>query len=387
MRDTALNLLHQELCNLDQQTLWYADENAIGLIESLAATPLLTVITNRYDIYQLSQQQGLHAIFTDFDSHDYFYKDLHNDPHNRPHDYTLHTVKKIVYRVSKEKALTHFLLNQASQLLPIDGTLVISGHKQDGIKSYSDNLLKQVGAKGKLKKKGNAYLGRFTFNPSELRGRLDDQHYAEMQTLSLDTASTPSLDNKGLPNAGLSNKTAFNQRFYSKTGVFGWNKIDRGTQLLLAALGTVYPTFTPQPQTVLDLGCGYGWIFLNLEPYNFTRITATDNNATALLCAHKNATLIKTPTTVVASDCADTIREQHDLVLCNPPFHQGFQHNQGLTEKFVISCKQHLKPSGYGLFVVNDFIAIEKLAEPLFDYSIIAKEQGFKVVLLKNNKN
>lgn len=357
--DIAAQLLLTELQAIDQPTLWYADENVAHLVASLGPTPALTIITNRYDIYQSAQRQQLHCVFSDF------------NPAHYPADISTGisagidtgSTQKILYRVSKEKALTHFLLNQASQLLADSGSLVISGYKQEGIKSYGDKLKKQLNATGRLKKSGNGYLGHFQFSgrPSAY---LDDQDYAGMQAIQTGVASVP--------------------QFYSKPGVFGWNKIDQGTRLLLEALQEIYPSLTPKPQTVLDIGCGYGWIFLNLAQYGFDHITATDNNAAALLCAQKNAALIETPVTITASDCANNLDQRYDLVLCNPPFHQGFQHNQQLTEQFVASCYRHTHKGGHCLMVVNEFIGLEKIASDHFKaLSLLHKEQGFKVVLLE----
>lgn len=247
-KDSGLQQLLPELNKITQASLWYADESALPLIKAINLNPLLTLVSNRYDVYCCALENNLQAVFTDFTAN----------------DYPNHTIDKIIYRVSKEKALTHFLLNQSAQLLSPTGELIISGNKQDGIKSYGSKLNTQLKAQGKLKKQGDAYLGRYTsLNSAQL---LNDQHYATLQKIDL-SGNTRS--------------------FYSKPGVFGWNKIDKGTQLLLKALEQCYPTLSPQPAFALDLGCGYGWIFLNIDHYNFASITATDNNAGALLSAQK----------------------------------------------------------------------------------------------------
>ena len=371
--DAALQLLQTELSTVDQETLWYADENVTPLFvthlfESISPSLPLTIVTNRYDIYQSAQKKHLKCIFTDFNCDDYNRNGYNRDSSNNRDGYSSAPIKKIIYRISKEKALTHYLLNQASQLLANNGdknsTLIISGYKQEGIKSYSDKLIKQMHALGNLKKSGNAYLGRFTFKPLQHIPCLDDQNYAKIQTIPV-------------------NRQPIAQ-FYSKPGIFGWNKIDRGTELLLEALQTIYSSLSPAPKTVLDIGCGYGWIFLNLDRYDFSHITATDNNAAALICAQKNTALITTPVRVVASDCANTITSQYDLVLCNPPFHKGFQHNQQLTEQFINSCHAHTLSGGICLVVVNTFINIEKHMDTAFEKTtIIKRENGFKVILFE----
>jgi 16S rRNA (guanine1207-N2)-methyltransferase len=344
--DTAINLLLPELHNVQQPTFWYADDSAQAIVATLSPQPLLTLITNRYDIYQQASNKKINAIFSDFN----------------PNDYPKIIPEKIVYRVSKEKALVHHLFNQAAKLLSPTGELLISGYKHDGIKTYADKLNKQLKATGTLKKQGAIYSGRFSQLSSQ--NCLDDQHYPVLQQLLGHTQN--------------------NKAFYSKPGVFGWNKIDTGTDLLLNALAKIYPDLTPKPKNALDLGCGYGWIFLNLDDYGLASITATDNNAAALLSAERNTSLIKTPATVIAGDCGNTITEAFDLILCNPPFHQGFAHAQALTEKFIRGCHQRLKPSGHLFIVSNEFIGIEKIAAPLFkQQTLLMQAQGFKVLLLR----
>ncbi len=343
--DTALQQVLPKLQHITQSTLWYADENALPILEHVPANPLLTLVTNRYDIYQYASAKKITAIFTDFDSN----------------DYPQQLFDQIIYRISKEKALVHFLINQASQLLTTNGILTISGYKQEGVKTYADKLKKELSASGALKKSKNTYTGEFSDINKEQR--LDDQQYLTLR-------KTSPKNNK-------------DKTFYSKPGTFGWDKIDNGTQLLLETFRSIYSDLQSKPSNVLDLGCGYGWIFLNLDEYNLSSITATDNNAAALLSAQANSQLINTPTTIVASDCANTIDTTFDLILCNPPFHRGFSHSKELTDKFISVCYQKLEKNGAALLVTNEFVTFDKKAEALFSkQEVVKKDQGFKITLL-----
>ena len=344
MTDPALNCLKPHLSNITAHTLWFADENALGLCEAITENPLLTVITNRYDIYQILNKKNITAVFSDFNKNDY---QLKNSP------------QKILYRISKEKPLVHFLINQAKELLNSDGTFITSGLKNEGIKTYGDKISKALKATGKLKKHGNAYCGEYKFS-NETSEILDDQNYAEIQKLETQENT-----------------------FYSKPGVFGWDKIDQGTSLLLQSFETLQSEKENANKTLLDLGCGYGLIGLSIDKYGFESITATDNNAAALLCAKKNASLMQTPVQVIASNCADTISDTFDIVLCNPPFHRGFQHHQDLTALFLQQASKRLKPKSIALFVVNSFIDIENTAKEFFTtIEVKDKNKSFKVLLL-----
>lgn len=347
MTDQALQLLLPELQRINAPTVWYADENALPLVNAIAPHPELTVVTNRYDLYQAAQQQQLRAVFSDF----------------VPADYPRKSFAKMIYRVSKEKTLVHHLFNQAAQLLEENGELIISGYKQEGIKTYADKLTKQLHAAGTLKKQGNGYYGRYSqfsaIHP------LDDGAYAELQKVATESQD-PDF-------------------FYSKPGQFGWQKIDKGSQLLLEQLQHLCSTLSPKPKTAVDLGCGYGWLFLNMDNYGFDHIWATDNNAAALSCAQKNAQRLNTTVTVLPSDAGNSIDTAVDLVVCNPPFHQGFAHSQALTTKFVHASSRLLKQTGQAIFVVNEFVGLEKAATGYFrQKKTLVQDQGFKVVLLTN---
>lgn len=344
--DAALSHLLPELRTVTAPTLWLLDDNAMAAMECVGSCPELLLVTHRFDLYRKAVNQGLLCVFSDFN----------------PADYPVKRFDKIVYRIAKEKPQVHFLLNQAAALLTDEGELIISGYKNEGIKTYGDKLHKNLCATGKIKKHNRVYSGRFTKLDSTRS--LDDQDYSTVRIVR------PKKDNQ--------------QTFYSKPGVFGWNKIDRGTELLLAQARLMFARQETRNRTVLDLGCGYGWIFMALDQYGFAAITATDNNAAALSCAKANAAALTTPVTLVAGDGADTIAETFDFVLCNPPFHQGFSHSRDLTKKFLLALKKTIKPGGSGLVVVNEFIAIERsLEEYSLKYNVLEKKDGFKVVALR----
>jgi len=278
-------------------------------------------------------------------------------------DFTLDqlTIKpeRILYHISKEKPLTHYLLNQASKLLSEGGELILIGRKQQGIKTYASKLSKQqqLGFNGKLKKSTNDYIGCLIRNNTSITALeyLDDQDYQAIQEITLLKQHIKTI--------------------YSKPGVFGWNKVDKGTELLLSYLAGMLKQNPPAIHSALDLGCGYGWIFLNLlcDPQFFSNLetsnvnaiktVATDNNAAALDCAKKNAQRYRLNIDIIAADCANKVNEKFDLILCNPPFHQGFTHDKALTDKFLKQTKRLLNNNGIGLWVVNDFIGLPALAK------------------------
>jgi 16S rRNA (guanine1207-N2)-methyltransferase len=177
-------------------------------------------------------------------------------------------------------------------------------------------------------------------------------------------------------------------RFLSKPGIFGWNKIDRGSALLVEETERILMQSAarkaPQDMHVLDLGCGYGYLLLALKNMPFRSRTATDNNAAAVAAARANFAQVSLVVTVTLDDCGAHLDRRFDLIVCNPPFHLGFSASRPLTEKFLDSIQRLLDPGGDALLVVNRFIPLERLAAGRFKHCIeVRATDSFRVLLLQ----
>lgn len=337
--DASLQALYQAIQPGDSSLL-LADEHSADLP---ALTSKLVVISNRADVATRFSAAGFECHLSDFD-----FSVLSQAP------------RHIFYRVSKEKALVHFLINQSLSTLPVGGKLILSGEKGDGFKTYYDKARALVGASKQIEKcGGGAYLGVIEKRTAPT-DTLDDNHYTEIQDIAV--PGEPPL--------------------YSKPGVYGWKKVDKGSALLIEALGDAV---AGDLDTVLDLGCGYG--YLSVEAHKRlpeARFVATDNNVAATAACQKNFAAQGIRGDVIVADCAETIDEQFDLVLCNPPFHKGFDIQGDLTAQFLVSAASHLKAAGEALFVVNQFIGLEQRAESVFSRcELVTEGGGFKVYRLR----
>lgn len=177
-------------------------------------------------------------------------------------------------------------------------------------------------------------------------------------------------------------------RIDSKPGLFGWNKIDQGSQYLVDQLTSLLTARTGKPLNALDLGCGYGYLTLAATQLDACKTiahwTMTDNNAAAVATAAHNINLNKIHAKVIAADCGDALNDTFDLILCNPPFHQGFSLEGDLTNRFLATAKRLLAPQGIAVFVVNQFIPLERKASGLFrNITTCASNGSFKVITLE----
>ncbi|MDR2212236.1 MAG: methyltransferase, partial [Pseudomonadales bacterium] len=114
-------------------------------------------------------------------------------------------------------------------------------------------------------------------------------------------------------------------------------------------------------------------------------VIATDNNAAAIHAAAYNLERSIPPGhfAVMLDDCAAALHTPVDLIVCNPPFHQGFAVEGALTERFLAAARRLLKPNGQALFVVNAFIPLERKAAAMFGaINTLANDRRFKVLSL-----
>ena len=330
----------------DGPVLWLLDEQTVTIESSGIGRPTggpIRFASNRYDIYCALHQAGADAVFNDFD-----FRSTENGQ-----------FQTILYRISKEKAVVHHLIKTAWRLLRSGGELVLYGAKNEGIKTYLDKAGSLFGRRADISKHGGFYLGRLSRSDAAAGTRLDDQDYAQLRVIG---------EQNDIP-------------FLSKPGLFGWNKIDPGSALLAAQLPAVLANCKTPPQSLLDLGCGYGYLTLlahQLQP--FQRLVASDNNAAALLACQANFAARNITGEVIADDCGKSLITPFDLILCNPPFHRGFEHDQALTEHFLAAAARLLTASGRALFVVNRFIPLPRLAPIFFQHIIVVTENRSFIV-------
>ncbi len=343
MQDTALSLLLAHKTSSDKN-IWFADENIAGeTIPNACDKWRPKVISNRINVVNHFQALDYPAEFSDFDC-------------SAIADETIDVVH---YRISKEKAAVHHIINQSYRMLNEGGQLIISGLKKEGIKTYIKKAASLfAGEKLQYKDKPHTFCAVLTKAQSDQAEYLNDKNYQNIRLIGAEDSFS----------------------LYSKPGVFGWEKIDKGSAFLVEHLADfLSPIY--KKDTLLDLGCGYGYLSLMASQYGFKQISATDNNAAALKSCEYNFSHHKLNAITLADDCAANIKDKFDIILCNPPFHQGFSIEGVLTDQFLSTAKRLLTKKGAALFVINSFIPLERKAQQYFDHvEIFAENRSFKLV-------
>ena len=336
-------IISQQLQKASINSLWCADENAHNIDASHFKG---TAITNRFDIYTQLKAQGINCHFNNFDF-DCIAKDF----------------DEILFRIAKEKAINFHVIAQACKRLKPEGVLTIFGGKNEGIKRYAKLVKSELEATVNIQRFKNQFQQLSVSHCSKISPNWLNPAYGESQQLTID---------------GLS--------FFSQFAVFGWDKIDQGSAMLMDTFAQyIEDNKTDKDASkLLDLGCGYGYLSIRAKQLGFNHIDATDNNAAAIEASLKNFQHYAIEGEVISDDCGSNISKHYDIILSNPPFHKGFDHHKDISQQFIQNIHRLLTAQGQAFIVCNQFVGIEKLSQDLFSScQLIAQDKGFKVIALK----
>lgn len=327
------SLINQEI-QANPNGLLIVDENLNP--KTVQAASGWQALTNRFDQQQALMGKGWQCSLSDFE----WPTDL--------------TTDLILYRISKEKAVVNHLINLAAEQLKPGARLILLGDKSEGIKSYAKNGQKCLnGDRSEVKLGGDSWrveltVGQATGTP------LDDQDYHQVREVI--KVSEYSL--------------------LSKPGVYGWKKIDQGSQQLIERLPYILNRQLPiGADRVLDLGCGSGYLTLaSCSQASF--ITATDNNAAAIKATQATLAAANFQAEVCLTNAGEELASEYDLILCNPPFHSGFGIDYDLTDRFSRNAARLLAAEGKACFVVNQHVPLKRIASSYFESVELDQDTG-----------
>ncbi len=146
-------------------------------------------------------------------------------------------------------------------------------------------------------------------------------------------------------------------------GVFAGTSLDQGTRVLLDVADQAVPT----ARTVVDLGCGNGVIATAIARRRpRVRVVATDVSSIAVASTQATAAAndVADRVTVVRSDAGDELDEgSAQLVLCNPPFHEGTTVSTDAAEAMFRNAATILQSGGELWCVWNSHLRYRPLLE------------------------
>ena len=137
--------------------------------------------------------------------------------------------------------------------------------------------------------------------------------------------------------------------------VFARDKLDIGTRVLLPHVTQAAAALAPGAR-VLDLACGNGVLGLAaLAANSHLELTFSDVSSQAVISAAANAAR-EFPRSTFSFRHADGISAdggEFDLILLNPPFHEGGVVGDHIALALFAAARRHLRPGGRLLLVGN----------------------------------
>ncbi|QJC35644.1 methyltransferase [Enterobacteriaceae endosymbiont of Donacia sparganii] len=178
-----------------------------------------------------------------------------------------------------------------------------------------------------------------------------------------------------------------NYKIYNLPGVFGGNKIDNGSELLISTINN----YSLIKGKILDLGCGSGIISIiinnNMRKYKKKySIYSVDIDAKAVYSTKKTLkeNLIKN-IHVFPSNIYSNIKDKFDFIISNPPFHDDLKYSLTFIYQMIDEFKKNIKYKGELLFVANNFIPYKKIFNNFtYKFFILSKNKKFSVYKIKN---
>jgi 23S rRNA (guanine1835-N2)-methyltransferase len=177
--------------------------------------------------------------------------------------------------------------------------------------------------------------------------------------------------------------------------VFSRDKLDIGSRFLLQHFDQL-PAVLDNSNTIVDLGCGDGVLgIMAQKKYPKACVYFTDESYMAVASAQSNyqqacnLSAIEMETKAnqfIADDCLSSNSiKQADLILCNPPFHQGNTVSDHIAWKMLKQSKDLLSTGGKIWVVGNRHLNYhQKIKSLMGNCTVVDSDKKF--VILEGNK-
>ncbi len=250
------------------------------------------------------------------------------------------------------------LIDEAFSRLRMGGRFCLAGRKDRGVESYRKRLEAVFGNVEAVAKKGGVRVYR-ACKKGEAPG------VEPVNTLY-------AFEVPDLPCGPY--------RFEVRAGVFSRDGLDPGTRFLIETMA-VRPG-----DRVLDLGCGYGAI--GIAAARLARqgeAVLVDADLRAVRCARVN--LDKNGVTNARAGVSDTFEaisgEAFDLILSNPPTHEGI----ATAGPFVEGAAAHLRPGGrFMVVVMRPNLYRRRMAQAFEEVKDAGQREGYTVLCARGAK-
>lgn len=167
--------------------------------------------------------------------------------------------------------------------------------------------------------------------------------------------------------------------FCSDNGVFSKDKIDFGSRTLIDEL---IKNCNHDFKTVLDVGCGYGFMGISIAKKYNCKVDMIDVNERAIHLTKKNISINKVEGKAFVSNIYENVKDKYDLIITNPPIRAGKE----VVLKILKEASMYLNPDGELWFVIRKdqgAKSVKKELENNYNCLVVAKNKGFYVIKAK----
>ena len=169
--------------------------------------------------------------------------------------------------------------------------------------------------------------------------------------------------------------------YLAKPGIFGWNKIDKGSALLIESLSESLSG------RGADFGCGYGYVV--------DQVLSKNASVSGMMCFDADYYAVQA--------CKLNLRDQHkdrnysvewadltvacpvtslSFIVMNPPFHEGKGQDISLGKNMIATAHKALGKCGVLYMVANNHLPYERVLNDLFfKVDVVIQRNGFKVFM------
>ena len=268
-----------------------------------------------------------------------------------------------VLRLPREKARLELLCRWLAASLSGNQGLWLVGHNREGIKSAPKVLKRHFQQVSKIDAARHCVIWQAD---TPLMADENFNLAGEYQWFEHDVAGT-SLGIAWLP------------------GVFARQGVDDASALMIGTFADLFDHHAPE--RVLDVGCRGGILATaaavtsNRTGKLLDRLVCSDSYALALEASRQTLARNGVEGTVIPSDVYSSISGRFDLILSNPPFHQGRDQDFRVPQALIREAPGYLGTNGRLRIVANRHLPYRGWMQKIFrQVELIAENRSFVVL-------
>lgn len=170
----------------------------------------------------------------------------------------------------------------------------------------------------------------------------------------------------------------FSLAFNSDNGVFSKDHLDFGSKLLIETM----IKNIDKNKSILDVGCGYGFIGISLAKILNSKVVMVDINKRAVHLTNMNIKENKVNAQAFESNIYENVKEKFDVIVSNPPIRAG----KNIVLEILERAHEFLNINGELWFVIRKDQGAKSIAkelEKIYKIEIMEKSKGFYIFRAK----